>query len=85
MRHFLSLWVLCVGLCLPTLAIAQEDAAKTEQSQPSEQEKSDKEDAPATDDKAAEPDAFDSEEYFKRGEDNIYKGSNCAPPPDLIT
>lgn len=69
------------------MAIAQEDAAKTEQSQPSKQKESDKdkEDAPATEDKAAEPDAFDAEEYFKRGEDNIYKGSNCAPPPDLIT
>ena len=72
------------------MAMAQKSEAETEPPQPSEQEQGEKREAPTDEDNPAAqeefaPKEFDAEEYFKRGEDNIYKGSNCAPPPDLIT
>ncbi len=82
MRYFLLLWILGAGLCMPSMAMA-EDAAKTKQAEPSQDKV--KEDAPAKDENPAARKEFDAEEYFKRGEDNLYSGSNCAPPPEIIT
>ena len=92
MRHLLSLCFLCAGLSVASLAGAQ-DIAKTApppsspspSSEPPQTESVKPEPPAEKADGHSEEQGFDAEEYFKRGEDNIYKGSNCAPPPDIIT